>query len=569
MKTIDVYDIASGRWYKQSTLSAETVPGRAHGCAVMSYAKDMSSFNIYYYGGYPAANVREGFSDDVWILSLPSFIWVKAKSGTADHARIGHRCVTPYPDQMLVLGGIAAPEGNGPPPCLQGGVVQLLNLTSLEWMTKYDPEVYGEYGVPEAVQKKIGGGYVGGATKTDPPGGWDDVDLQAIFGKAYPTERIHRYYPYQATKSTDRPDVDGHDSGGGGGLPKWVAPTLGVILGLVFITALVVIFLLWRRRRIIKRGAYSTASSDESGNRIVSWMRGQPAPSKAMTVTTTEDPTLAMDITERSTPAIGIGRYETPDHVTRHAEMDSSSQMIHEMPGKYLSLLSMLLSSLPDTCSHDADPFAVNIDNSPTAELHSTHLTPDQIVSRKFSGPSPFSSAEGGPGTEHSSLSRASANASASVGRSPILRDADGPSTPITPNPAESSRVTSGVSGISEREVRHLRQISEATVSDASEHHHPVEKVLTEETEKLGKEREREGDEVVITPDDQSLTVRSAPEIPTPLSAGISPPSAEGASGEDYLTAKSLPVSPGGGTLSPTRRSLFRESAEDMGDRRR
>jgi hypothetical protein len=120
--------------------------------------------------------------------------------------------------------------------------------------------------------------------------------------------------------------------------------------------------------------------------------------------------------------------------------------------------------------------------------------------------------------------------------------------------------VTSGVSGISERDVKHLRQISEATVSDASEHgvgSGPA--VVVEEKEKEA--------EMGITPDEQSMTVRSAPELPTPLSAGISPPSAtDTRAAEDYLTAKSLPVSPSGGTLSPTRRSLFKESVEDMGE---
>jgi hypothetical protein len=326
MKTIDIYDISSQKWYKQETQSSETVPGRAKGCAVMSYAKDRSSFNIYYYGGYSGADPREDYSDDVWILSLPSFTWVKAKPGNNEHARVGHRCVMPYPDQMMVLGGVTPEAGTDRYSCLKDGIIQLLNLTSLEWMKKYDPAVYGEYGVPEMVQKEIGGSFGGGATKTSPAGEWDDDNLKAIFEKAYQMDRIETHYPYQAANPTDRPDVGGGD-GKGGGLPKWVAPTLGVVLGLVVITALAVIFLLWKRRKTLS--ATPTAES-----RIRAWIRGQPAPSKAMTLTTADDMGQVIDITQTVTPAAVIGRYNTPDDVKGHVEIHSHH--IVELPGKIL-----------------------------------------------------------------------------------------------------------------------------------------------------------------------------------------------------------------------------------------
>ncbi|SPN98562.1 uncharacterized protein DNG_01608 [Cephalotrichum gorgonifer] len=255
MSTVDVYDIASGKWYQQKTNSPSASPPiLAQSCAVAQHAADLSSFNIYVYGGYGAVDKTSDFSDDVWILSLPSFTWVRGLSGTSDHARAGHKCVTPYPDQMMVVGGWIPTVGKD---CLLGGVIQMLNLTSVEWMDGYDPEKYGEYGVPEVVVAEIGGDASGGATAKSPSGGWDDDGLEGVFGKAYATEKIKNWYPYQAAESTERPNVDDEKNrgGGGGGLPDWVPPTLGCVLGLIVVVVCGVGIFFWRRRKALRRAS--------------------------------------------------------------------------------------------------------------------------------------------------------------------------------------------------------------------------------------------------------------------------------------------------------------------------
>lgn len=258
MKTIDIYDVASGNWYQQET-SSDPPPILSMGCAVVQAAPDKSSFNIYHYGGYSGEDSRDDFNDDVWILSLPSFKWVKGLSGDDLHARAGHRCVTPYPDQMMVVGGFTPLVGTSID-CVAGGVIQVLNLTSLEWLEGYDPEVYGDYGVPEAVFSEIGGDARGGAEDTEPEDGWDDDDLGDVFGEAYPEERIKTWYPYDPAESTGRTDVDGEDDDGGGGLPKWVAPTLGVVLGLIVVVVAGVAFIFWRRRKVLRRASMARSS---------------------------------------------------------------------------------------------------------------------------------------------------------------------------------------------------------------------------------------------------------------------------------------------------------------------
>ena len=257
MTNIDIYDIATKEWHQQKT-SGDHPPILAMGCAVVQPAADASSFNIYHYGGYRGADPREDFSDDVHVLSLPSFKWVKALAGTDAHARAGHRCVSPYPDQMMVIGGFVPQVGLD---CLVGGVVQILNLSTLEWLDGYDPEVYDDYGVPDVVSKEIGGDAKGGATAKEPEGGWDDDDLGKVFEKSYPDGKIKVWYPYGSAASTDRPSVGGEKDKDDNGLPKWVAPTLGVVLGLIFVVCCGVAFVFWRRRKVLRRASMAASSA--------------------------------------------------------------------------------------------------------------------------------------------------------------------------------------------------------------------------------------------------------------------------------------------------------------------
>lgn len=124
-------------------------------CSVVASASDRSSFNIYIYGGYDGVNAGSTPSDDVYILSIPSFVWIKAYSGQPLHGRSGHKCLKVYPDQMFVLGGIFQ---NDPTICLDGGYVQVFNLNTLEFQDSYSPSNWSNYSVPSIVTEQIGGG---------------------------------------------------------------------------------------------------------------------------------------------------------------------------------------------------------------------------------------------------------------------------------------------------------------------------------------------------------------------------------------------------------------------------
>jgi hypothetical protein len=262
MTSLPIYDIANGDWYTQNT-TGTAPPQLTEFCSVMAQANDSSSFNIYIYGGYNGLNSADGPSDDVWILSVPSFQWVKAYSGTRSHGRSGHKCVMPYPDQMFVIGGINQNQAN----CVEGGVVQIFNLNKLEFQDDYDPTSWSEYKVPDVVTKAIGGSSAGGAAKTAT---WDDNALGGIFAKPY-ARQIQRYYPYPAntTSSASSSDPDGSH-----GVSKGAIIAIAVAAAVIFLLLLILAFLLIRRRKIIRSGG-SDKSHGSNDSRITKWLNGE------------------------------------------------------------------------------------------------------------------------------------------------------------------------------------------------------------------------------------------------------------------------------------------------------
>lgn len=334
MTNIDIYDIAGDTWYKQQTIDGP--PQLALGCAIVAVAQDTSSYNIYYYGGYDGIHMTQSFSDDVWILSLPSFVWNKIPSDNTAHARAGHRCVKPYPDQMIVIGGYPSLGGTGSN-CIDGGILRVFNLTEGTWMDRYDPKVYHDYGVPEIIHRTIGGDAAGTATMTVPtPSGWTTPDLSKVFETKYPTSKIATYYPYKSYNSTgNRQEVAGST------VPSWLAPVLGVVLGLVFISAIVVAILLYRRRKLLRRGGASEGATEDNGNRILNWMRGQDVQShKAQTVTSEEPSKTLHDDADRSIG--GQTPYQGKVEMVHAPSMDRVLEMpytpVFEMGGKLQAL---------------------------------------------------------------------------------------------------------------------------------------------------------------------------------------------------------------------------------------
>ncbi|KAI1172729.1 hypothetical protein F4777DRAFT_601324 [Nemania sp. FL0916] len=534
MSNVDIYDVAGGKWYQQPTANAP--PALAMGCAVVARAGDVSSYNIYFYGGFNGLDEDQNFSDSVWVLSLPSFTWVQLSAGTPGHARAGHQCLTPYPDQMVSIGGFRSSEG-GLAVCIDG-LVEVFNLTSGEWLNSYDPSAPYGYGVPEKVHAIIGGDYSGGATVATPvPSGWADTGLADVFATKYDTSKIMTYYPYnsQAPGNETRPP---YKNSGGGGTPSWVAPVLGVVLGLIFVTAIVVGILLWRRRKLLlkKKDGSDGTSGDGQHHFIRTWLNDTGE--KAAT-STTDDPTSRYDMESRN---------ETPGRVVISPEPEMTQPTIHEQP-----------------------PVAELDAPTHIAELSGDSLPYDQVISKHtqlHSPTSPHSRSRysGSAAIKHPSLHTGSVSheqpsslSSSQVGIRGDSPSLGNPSPMRTPPP---NREVSDLSRISEHHMSHLRNLSGGTVSTTSNagsgsvHAPSPPPPIQTGFHSRNQSQDQDHDDNI---DNDGL---------------ISPPSAynEHEAG-DYLMGMHRGPSPIGQagpsrsfTAGSLRRSVFRENADDMGD---
>ncbi|KAH6705879.1 hypothetical protein EV126DRAFT_178982 [Verticillium dahliae] len=448
--TIDIFDIANNAWYRQATSGGPTARTRA--CAVVAPAQDQSSFNIYYYGGYPGVDPTVEMNDEVWILSLPSFTWTMLSAGRPGYGRNGHNCFMPYPDQMMVIGGMTSEAGTSLE-CLTD-LIRIYNLTSGQWMDGYDPERHAEYGVPAAVRAVIGGSAAGGATRTNPsPSGWSRTELADVFATPYPMSKIQTWYPYTRQTMANQPTETAGDGGaengrdtlqGSRGVPHWVGPTLGAVLGFVCLSALLAGLCLWRRRKLRHPGT----QPGYNGTRILSWIRGQPTDDKAPTLTTIEEMPSNTDAVARfaaGAPSV------VADSAVRSEMMDTT------------------VAELPDTSS--------------PLELPDTGLTPMEIMYKHTHFGDPSSTTSIRPTYHCSSVSdddRLSASYSSGVlsPYSPTSAPARWIVSPLDasePVVGMRDRVLSAISAVStvssarERDTAHLRQTSEATVSAASD----------------------------------------------------------------------------------------------------
>ncbi|KAI0441764.1 hypothetical protein F4803DRAFT_576167 [Xylaria telfairii] len=460
MSNIDIYDVASGEWYQQPTIKGPDYQV-AMGCAVVGSARDFSSHNIYYYGGFDGLHEDQDFHDEVWVLSLPSFTWTNLTASRRKYARAGHQCLTPYPDQMVTIGGFRSTNGGGVLCLENNSMLQVFNLTSGQWLDSYDPSNWNEYGVPEMIHNKIGGDYAGGATVTAPSPSWATTELASVFATKYPTSKITTYYPYssQSPANGTRPDWDnGKGGGGGGGTPSWVAPVLGVVLGLVFVTAIVVAILLYKRRSLWKKRNSGTDSSggEERHHNIRTWLNNNNA-EKAPTITT-EDPSSRYSDTRspNSTPMPARG------DIVYSPIPEMAHQESQEMP---VNTRFELGDTSRAELSNEASPYAIEHSglyspNSPHSGSQHSAPKPTSFLADSVSQgqPSSLSSSQVGinPPT-----------AAAATGRerseSPALGSHDHRRTQQLKRNAVVSDVT-----ISDHRISHLRSLSDETVSSAT-----------------------------------------------------------------------------------------------------
>ncbi|KZM20907.1 uncharacterized protein EKO05_0006355 [Ascochyta rabiei] len=249
MSDIFIYDIANARWYRQTTSGAELPGSRRRACAGVVWAEDRSSYNIYLYGG---ASVGEGEGyGDVWVLSLPSFTWIKSVPTAEDIVvttpRHSLTCDVYENSQMVIVGGHLTKSTDCDVPWIYGQHSLYLGRSNIDGLKRaaFNASL-STYDVPQEVTDVIGGDSAGHATVTAPKDGWESEDSGVVFGQKYtPVPRSPtRPIITPAAKSSNPKEI------------SILGPAVGGTIGGVFLIAAIGYYLILIRRR--RRREHST-----------------------------------------------------------------------------------------------------------------------------------------------------------------------------------------------------------------------------------------------------------------------------------------------------------------------
>lgn len=183
MQEIFVYDVLSSKWYSQNATG--DIPGqRRRFCGGVMWAADQSSYNIYIYGGASPPPSTSGY-DDVYILTIPTFTWIKAYPNTTNETgEFPHHslsCNVVSQGQMLIIGGSFPLSSTCDVPAQFGTHNLDLGQQNPEkaWWQLFRPNLT-TYAVPDAVVGVVGGGPAGGATNIRPNNGFQAPDLNIL-----------------------------------------------------------------------------------------------------------------------------------------------------------------------------------------------------------------------------------------------------------------------------------------------------------------------------------------------------------------------------------------------------
>jgi hypothetical protein len=131
-------------------------------CGGAAWSVDQSSYNIYLYGGASMPPLTVGF-DDVYILSLPSFTWIKWFPDQPGQAYPHHSltCNVINDNQMIVMGGTFPNSSSCDVPSVAGFHNLDLaknNPDNAKWALFRNNKT--GYNVPSEITAVVGGEYV-------------------------------------------------------------------------------------------------------------------------------------------------------------------------------------------------------------------------------------------------------------------------------------------------------------------------------------------------------------------------------------------------------------------------
>ncbi|KAK4979451.1 hypothetical protein LTR28_004571 [Elasticomyces elasticus] len=194
MERIAIFEPRSQTWYNQTATGTIPEP-RSQFCTV-GVPEDNGTYEVFMYGGtsdplYGAADHASPFHsdfpsadmlrvelnlDEIYVLSLPSFVWFKANYPVTAN-RYGHTYEVVGNRQLLSIGGanfarVHASNTTTPSDVFTQGL-GIFDMTKMAWSSSYDPKA-AAYKTPQMVKDYTGsmGPY---------PSSWNDARLGQLF----------------------------------------------------------------------------------------------------------------------------------------------------------------------------------------------------------------------------------------------------------------------------------------------------------------------------------------------------------------------------------------------------
>ncbi|ORY18722.1 hypothetical protein BCR34DRAFT_660075 [Clohesyomyces aquaticus] len=273
MSRIYLYDIANDKWYTQNA-SGDVPEQRRRFCAGATWVADRSSYNIYFFGGAAIAD-GPGFGD-VYVLSIPSFRWIKFWPRPEDNVgkTFPHHsltCDVIENSQMIIMGGTFPNSTDCDVPAIQGqhGLdLGKANQQGAKWAL-FNPKLT-TYQVPPEIVATIGGGPTGGATVLAPTSGWGERDVSVEFGRAYtPTARTpNRYLPPTTTASANATAPPTTTPGSNSHKKALLGGAIGGAVGGLLLAVLLSVCIFCLKRRSKKAEASPQAPSELPGRQF-------------------------------------------------------------------------------------------------------------------------------------------------------------------------------------------------------------------------------------------------------------------------------------------------------------
>ncbi|KAF2006454.1 hypothetical protein P154DRAFT_559494 [Amniculicola lignicola CBS 123094] len=247
MRKVLVYDSATSKFYSQITTSEGDHPeGRRSFCAVAVSAPDASSHNIFVYGGESTVHTDIPFSD-MWILSVPSFHWIKLDVQSLPAKFLG--CTLVGGKYMLTYGGNSTGSmGAGIQEHCddQNYGLRLFDLTTLMWTSQYAGPASNKknvFEIPKALYAIIGGNNQGGATLTSPARGFETTELASLFQPTITVSSTEESaVPSSSTNGPRSHSKSNNTSAIAGGVVGGIT-ALAIIIGIVFL------ILRWKKKK--------------------------------------------------------------------------------------------------------------------------------------------------------------------------------------------------------------------------------------------------------------------------------------------------------------------------------